>query len=55
MDKHQMRPVHTDQSTMWTLSADRKFVRLAVPPLRLVGFPSPWPSTWTSARKTWTR
>jgi len=41
MDKHQMRPVHTDQSTMWTLSADRKFVRLAVPPLRLVGFPKP--------------
>jgi hypothetical protein len=36
-----MRPVHTDQSTMWTLSADGKFVRLAIPPLRLVGFPKP--------------
>jgi hypothetical protein len=25
----------------WTLSADRKTVRLAVPPLRLAGFPKP--------------
>jgi hypothetical protein len=41
MDKERMRPVRTSQATMWTLSADRKTVRQAVPPLRLVGFPKP--------------
>ena len=39
MDKEQMRPVRANQATMWTLSADCKTVRLAVPPLRIVGFP----------------
>jgi hypothetical protein len=41
MDKEQMRPVRANQATMWTLSADCKTVRLAVPPLRIVGFPKP--------------
>jgi len=41
MDKEQMRPVRANQATMWTLSADYKTVRLAVPPLRIVGFPKP--------------
>jgi hypothetical protein len=41
MDKERMRPVRTSQATMWTLSADRKTIRQAVPPLRLVGFPKP--------------
>ena len=41
MDKEQLRPVRANQTTMWTLSEDRKLVRLAVPPLRIVGFPKP--------------
>jgi hypothetical protein len=41
MDKEQMRPIRANQATMWTLSADRKLVRLAVPPLQIVGFPKP--------------
>ena len=41
MDKEQLRPVRANQATMWTLSADRKLVRLAVPPLQIVGFPKP--------------
>jgi hypothetical protein len=41
MDKKQIRPVRANQATMWTLSADRKLVRLAVPPLPIVGFPQP--------------
>ena len=41
MDNEEIRPVHANQATMWTLSTDRKLVRLAVPPLRIVGFPKP--------------
>jgi hypothetical protein len=41
MDEEQIRPVRANQATMWTLNADRKTVRLAVPPLRIVGFPKP--------------
>jgi hypothetical protein len=41
MDKEQLRPVRANQTTMWTLSEDRELVRLAVPPLRIVGFPKP--------------
>jgi len=41
MDKEQTMPVRANQATMWTLSADRKTVRLAVPPLRLAGMPEP--------------
>ena len=36
-----MTPVRANQATMWTLNADRKLVRLAVPPLRLAGMPEP--------------
>jgi hypothetical protein len=32
-------PVETDPETMWTLSADRATVRLALPPLPLNGRP----------------
>ena len=41
MDKEDKMPVRANQATMWTLSADRNLVRLAVPPLRIVGFPKP--------------
>ena len=41
LDKEQMMPIRANQATMWTLNADRKTVRLAVPPLRIVGFPKP--------------
>jgi hypothetical protein len=41
MDEEKMMPVRANQATMWTLGADRKTVRLAVPPLRIVGFPKP--------------
>jgi hypothetical protein len=41
MDNEEIRPVHANQATMWTLSTDRKLVRLAVPPLPIVGFPKP--------------
>ena len=37
MDKERMMPVHANQAMMWTLSTDRKMVRLAVPTLRLAG------------------
>jgi hypothetical protein len=39
MDNEQTMPVRANQATMWTLNADCKTVRLAVPPLRIVGFP----------------
>jgi hypothetical protein len=39
MDKERMMPIPAKQATMWTLSADRKTVRLAVPPLRLAVMP----------------
>jgi hypothetical protein len=35
MDSERMLAVRAKQATMWTLSADRKTVRLAVPPLRI--------------------
>jgi hypothetical protein len=41
MDKQQMVAVPANQATMWILSADRKTVRLTVPPLRLEGVPTP--------------
>jgi hypothetical protein len=41
MDKEQMMRVRASQATMWTLNADRKTVRLAVPPLRFAGMPEP--------------
>ena len=41
MDIDEIRPVRANQATMWTLSTDRKLVRLAVPPLPIVGFPKP--------------
>jgi hypothetical protein len=33
--------VESKCATMWTLSADRRSVRLALPPLRLAGMPEP--------------
>jgi hypothetical protein len=41
MDNEEIRPVRANQATMWTLSTDRKLVRLAVPPLPIVGMPEP--------------
>jgi len=41
MHKEQMMRVRASQATMWTLNADRKTVRLAVPPLRFAGMPEP--------------
>jgi hypothetical protein len=41
MKEEHMMPVRANQATMWTLNADRKMVRLAVPPLRLTGIPEP--------------
>ena len=41
MDRESMMPVRANQATMWTLSADRKTVGLAVPPLRIAGMPEP--------------
>jgi hypothetical protein len=41
MNKQQTMPVQAHQATMWTLSADRKTARLAVPPLRFEGMPEP--------------
>ncbi len=54
MDKEQMRPIRANQATMWTLNADRKTVRLAVPPLRIVGFPKRSTCSWTSTRRALT-
>jgi hypothetical protein len=41
MNIEDMMPFAATQERMWTLSADRKSVRLAVPPLRLAGIPEP--------------
>ena len=41
MDRKDMMLVRSNQATMWTPSVDRKTVRLAVPPLRIVGFREP--------------
>ncbi len=39
MKKEDMRPIVAEHDFMWTLSADRKTVRLALPPLSLDGIP----------------
>jgi hypothetical protein len=39
--KEDMRPIVAEHEFMWTLSADRKTVRLALPPLSLDGIPEP--------------
>jgi hypothetical protein len=41
MDRESMMPARAKQATMWTLSAYRKTVRLAVPSLRITGMPEP--------------
>jgi hypothetical protein len=41
MDEEKMMPVRANQATMCALSADRRLVRLTVPPLRHVGMPEP--------------
>jgi hypothetical protein len=41
MSNYDMMPVETDAETMWTLTEDRQAVRLALPPLPLVGLPEP--------------
>jgi hypothetical protein len=41
MKKDDMRPIVAEHEFMWTLSADRKTVRLALPPLSLDGIPEP--------------
>jgi hypothetical protein len=41
MNIQDMMPFAATQETMWTLSADRKTVRLVVPPLRLAGIREP--------------
>jgi hypothetical protein len=39
MKKEDMRPIVAEHDFMWALSADRKTVRLALPPLSLDGIP----------------
>lgn len=41
MDRKDMMPVEMSEETMWTLSSDRKTVRLALPPLPLAGMAEP--------------
>jgi hypothetical protein len=41
MDSKNMMPVEMSEETMWTLSSDRKTVRLALPPLPLAGMAEP--------------
>jgi hypothetical protein len=41
MSDHDMMSIETDPETMWTLSADRQAVRLALPPLPFVGLSEP--------------
>jgi hypothetical protein len=41
MDRKDMMPIAAEQETMWTLSDDRKMVRMAVPPLPVAGMPKP--------------
>jgi hypothetical protein len=36
-----MMPVETSPEAMWSLSDDRKTVRLAVPPVQVAGLPEP--------------
>jgi hypothetical protein len=37
MKREEMVPVTMDPATMWTLNADKKSVRLTLPPLSLAG------------------
>jgi hypothetical protein len=41
MNKEEMMPIVAEHEFMWTLSADCKTVRLALPPLSLDGIPEP--------------
>jgi hypothetical protein len=41
MDRQDTMPLKTSQTTMWTVSEDRKTVRLALPPLPIAGMPAP--------------
>jgi hypothetical protein len=41
MKNEDMRPIVAEHEFMWTLSADRKTVRLTLPPLSLDGIPEP--------------
>jgi hypothetical protein len=41
MDRKDMMPIAADQETLWTLSDDRKMVRMALPPLPIAGMPEP--------------
>jgi hypothetical protein len=41
MDPKNMMPVEMGDQTMWTLSSDRKTIRLALPPLPLAGMAEP--------------
>jgi hypothetical protein len=41
MNEKATMPISVKQATMWTLSDDRKTVRLATPALRLAGMPEP--------------
>jgi hypothetical protein len=42
MPKEAMMPIAADPKKMWTLSADRKTARLALPPLPLAGMREPF-------------
>jgi hypothetical protein len=39
--REHMMPIAVDSATMWTLNADKKSVRLTLPPLRLAGQAKP--------------
>jgi len=52
MDPKDMMPVEMSDRTMWTLSSDRKTVRLALPPLRLPVWAEPIAPSWTSDAET---
>ena len=41
MKREEMMPVTMDPATMWTLNADKKSVRLTLPPLPLAGHARP--------------
>jgi hypothetical protein len=41
MDPKNMMPVEMGDQTKWTLSSDRKTIRLALPPLPLAGMAEP--------------
>jgi hypothetical protein len=36
-----MMPIEAPQEQMWTLSEDRRYVRLSLPPLPIEGLPEP--------------